>query len=482
MSNFKNNNNKNNNNNNAKLSVPVKNMIKSLVGNITKGLTISAQTNRTARRIMANRRRNIRRNVFNRQRRAIPAARTNNFNKRFYVDQLTATSARVSGSDLVYAIPDNLTTGNSTNVITVIPCNPAYWLGTRVSAIASGYQNYRPIKFEVNYVPQVAVTQQGNVIGGTMWFDAPPLTNLQQTLRTSNGGMMTQCYKPARSTVKLQTNLQYNLYRMGGNIDQQSMPFYYVAIAVACKSSENVQITPGYFYVNYSFIFKNPTGPSTVYYNSGLTSFDGQTSKIRTNSIAILCSALSTELATLDVGTILDIEYEPFTDVYEFIHNGTKVDPPLGKIWILSNGPNQPLNSLQKKLSTKMPIHYNTKGTASGLISIPPQWGVIYKDTTISNYYSIALNQGNSLISFNIGEVVKEIYMTSELGQNFGTLSNILGNLLEFLAPIDEYYTLMVNTPGKAKEDMNKLKELQQKEENDKSDIISEEINTEKRD
>lgn len=417
-------------NNNTNLN----NLIKSL----QQTLTTKQNNNTTKRRNQRRRRLN---RVARRQRRAIPAANGNGFNKRFYVDQLTSTSARVSGSDLVYAIPDNLQSGTATNVITIIPCNPAYWLGTRVSAIATGYQNYRPIKFNVHYVPQVAVTQQGNVIGGTMWFDSPPIANLQQTLRTSNGGIMTQCYKPAMSHVRLQSNLQYNLYRTAGNIDQQSMPFFYIAIAVACKTTTNMQITPGYFYVDYTFLFKNPTGPSTVFTNSGLTFFETQTSSIKPNAIAILCSELVTETASFNVGTILDIEYDSDTDAYIFKYNNTVVESPAGRIWILSNGLNQALNYNQKKASTRIPIYYESKTepTTTENITIPANTVAMYKEREEDPFYSVILNNSFIPEEFPVG-IGKTVYFSEDTGQNFGNLSSITGNVIEFLASTVDYY------------------------------------------
>lgn len=382
-----------------------------------------------------------RRRAYDRQRRAVPAAYTRNYNKQFLVDQLTATSARVSGSDLVYSIPDSIVTGSATNVMTVIPSNPAYWLGTRIAAIAAGYQNFRPLKFEVHYVPQVAVTQAGNVIAGTLWHDAPPRINLQQTLRTSNGGMMTQCYKPAVSHIRLQTNLQYNLYRMGGDIDAQSMPFYYLAICIACKNGSNAQIIPGYFYVNYSYEFKNPIGLSTIYYNSGLTLFQNMTQEVRSNTVAMLCSDIVSDKIKLSIGSMVNIEYDLNLDAYNFNYNGTPIDQPAGYMWIFANSQNTSVSLNQAKAMSKMPIYYDNQLTADEqTLVVEPQSGVSFLED--NNLINTVVNNSELPITVINTDQTKKYYTLTDLAQNFGAISNILGDTIEFLASIDDFKLL----------------------------------------
>jgi len=220
-------------------------------------------------KIMINRINKVR-NINKRYRRnRMPAAITSSFRKQFNILKQTGTSMRVHGRDLIYKIPDVIA-NNSGDVMTIIPCNPAYWTGTRMSAIASGYQNYRPLLFKVTYVPQCAVTQQGNVLAGTLWAMTPNNENLQQTLRTSNGGMLVQCYKAHTSNVKLGNNLQFNLFRMGGKFDQESNPFIFIAIAIGTYNQNEIKINPGYFYIEYEYELKNPIGNTIKYYNSGL--------------------------------------------------------------------------------------------------------------------------------------------------------------------------------------------------------------------
>lgn len=97
--------------------------------------------------------------------------------------------------------------GDGTTLFAVIPSNPAYWTGTRVAVLASAYFNYRPLRMSFHYVPQVPVTYAGTVVSGTLWNGQAVESDVQQTLVTSNGGMMNQCYVPADSRVILGRNL-----------------------------------------------------------------------------------------------------------------------------------------------------------------------------------------------------------------------------------------------------------------------------------
>jgi len=203
------------------------------------------------------------------RRKIIPAANIKNMNRDFKILYQDGNTVKVTGRDLVYKIPNDILDQDASGVITIIPANPCYWLGTRIAALAQGYQNYRPLNMKFTYIPQCAVTQQGNVIAGTLWNQAPSNENLQQSLRTSNGGQLSQCYKGFTSIVRLKSNLQYNLYRTAGQFDQEANPFIYMALAVGCKNGEQ-QIIPGYFYVTWSFLLKNPIGNTNVFYNSGI--------------------------------------------------------------------------------------------------------------------------------------------------------------------------------------------------------------------
>lgn len=92
---------------------------------------------------------------------------------------------------------------------------------------------------------------------GTLWDTTVADADLQQTLVTSNGGAITQCYNECSCSVKLGTNLQYNLYDLAGPLDAKTNPFVFVA-----GSQGTNGITPGYFMISYHYVFKNAIGAS----------------------------------------------------------------------------------------------------------------------------------------------------------------------------------------------------------------------------
>lgn len=211
----------------------------------------------------------------------------NGFKRYMRVLRTDDTSMVVTGMDLVYSVQElEEQFGNDKQVLTIIPANPAYWVGTRVASIATAYQKFRPLKFVVHYVPMVSYLQRGNVFGGTIWDNLNvPKTKIQQTLVTTPGGLSTQACKPKTAEVKCKDNLSKNLYSIAGQLDQVSNPFYYVAIGVGNFNDENQRVTPGFFWVSYTYSFKNPVGMNTHFSNLGLISLDEMLYKPNTTAM-----------------------------------------------------------------------------------------------------------------------------------------------------------------------------------------------------
>lgn len=232
--------------------------------------------------------------------RAMPAAYAAHVRPRFNVSSRTATSAIVSGCDLIYPIPANLV-ANSDTIFAMFPANPAYWMGTRISQFAPAYQNYRPLAFRVSYIPQVAVTQQGTVFMGTLWNEAAPTTNIQQSLFTSNGGCLTQCYVPADTIIRLGRNLQQNLFTMNESLNPDTCPFMFLA------GVRGADVVPGYFYVSYTYEFRNPIGSAWAFNTSGLTTI-GALSTLPT--YANMTFVLAEQAGGFGPGTQLDLEVD----------------------------------------------------------------------------------------------------------------------------------------------------------------------------
>lgn len=366
----------------------------------------------------------------------MPAAITTSVPKTFNTVQQNGTTATVAGTDLIYKIPTTISTTSTSQVITVIPANPAYWTGTRIAAIAAAYQNYRPVVFKVHYVPQCAVTQQGNVLAGTLWNEVPSEDNLQQTLKTSNGGILTQCYKPATSSVRMRTNLQYNLYRMGGDINQQSNPFIFVAMQIGCTNSSNQPIVPGYFYITYKYILKNPIGTGVTYRNLGLVNLTSQAT-FQANSVAYACSNLSVNNNIIPTGTRLDIEKGDTT--YQIYYNNTLIAnladmPPTLSYWVLENQPVQ--NAANTRAAFKTPIYYF--GIVTNLdYELPLEPGQVASYES-ENYIVTMINVAYESANITIPSTVS--YTTKTYPQDFGQLTNIVDDILIFEAPKTGYY------------------------------------------
>lgn len=370
----------------------------------------NAKTNKTKasrkRRRLPRRRNNPRRPKTTRKQaliNSIPMAVPSSYKRYFTIRNMGQTAVRISGCDLIYKIPNSLSTLQDTQVITLIPANPAYWTGTRIAAIAQGYQNYRPISLKIHYCPQCPVTQQGNVIGGTLWDDVPSVDSLQQSLKTSNGGFLTQCYQPISSTIRLKSNLQMNLYRMSGKIDQQSNPFYFIALTIATLNTQNQLINPGIFYVEYSYVLKNPIGSSTQYLNSGITTA-AQTTSIYANAIAITCAQLTINQAQYPPGTRLDVEMA--NNSLQYYYNNTGIPTPTQPLWFLMNQPismaqqqkNQPspeqvtayyiaLGVITDQTQVSVPAHYAI--TYQPNSAQPAEWTVVYNPTSEKVYHPI---------------------------------------------------------------------------------------------
>lgn len=82
---------------------------------------------------------------------------------------------------------------------------------------------------------------------------------MQQTLVTSNGGNMVQCYLPFDSSIELASHLQMNLFTLKGEFAPDSNPFIFAA------SMRGGDVIPGTFYVEYEYDLKNPIGASWTY-------------------------------------------------------------------------------------------------------------------------------------------------------------------------------------------------------------------------
>jgi hypothetical protein len=342
------------------------------------------------------------------------------FSKDFRILRQNGTSATVSGRDLIYTIPDTLTAPiQTTQVITIIPANPAYWIGTRIGALAQGYQNYRPLYFEVTYVPQCAVTQQGNVLAGTIWNQAPNNQGLQQTLRTSNGGQLSQCYNKFTSIVRPKSNLQYNLYRMAGQFDQESNPFIYIALAIGCTNANGQKIVPGYFYVTWKYELKNPIGEAIQYYNTGLILY--QNIETNYNNKTIVFAGINDNI--IATGTTIQLEDDGNTVTP--LYNGSVLIPSESSpVWEFGNNNTTKQTTRLVPVDTKTTIYYTAKYTSQTTES-----GIGYTVEEGENYVTHLYTSSQS-ITYPVGS-----YKITRRSQNFGSLVEQTASKLLFSIP-----------------------------------------------
>lgn len=166
----------------------------------------------------------------------------------------------VEGEDLIIPTPNTLPTEAApAQVFLVIPANPLYWVGTRISGIAAVYQQFRPLGFDVEYIPQVPVTCPGQVIVGTLWNNGSPNQTLQQTLMSSNGGNMRACYEKFKSHVICsKRTLPLNFYNVHDDLAlNTSNPFYWMAHYSGAWKGSNTPTTnqPGWVYVKWRYAF-----------------------------------------------------------------------------------------------------------------------------------------------------------------------------------------------------------------------------------
>lgn len=326
--------------------------------------------------------------------RAMPAAYAAHVRPRFNVSSRTATSAIVSGCDLIYPIPANLVASSDT-IFAMFPANPAYWMGTRISQFAPAYQNYRPLAFRVSYIPQVAVTQQGTVFMGTLWNEAAPTDNIQQSLFTSNGGCLTQCYVPADTTIKLGRNLQQNLFTMNEALNPDTCPFMFLA------GVRGADVVPGYFYVSYTYEFRNPIGSAWAFNTSGLTTF-GALPTLPT--YANMTFVLAEQAGGFGPGTQLDLEIDG-----KVFYHGSEITLDSSVSGVLYS--NQQASITTNTLASYFTLTEVAQGTAtakfanflapSGSVSVPAG-NMLVKLETISsgsNVYVYYNNSGSAVSS-----------------------------------------------------------------------------------
>lgn len=144
--------------------------------------------------------------------------------------------------------------GTRPGVSFMLPATPTKWAGTRAQTLASTYTSFRPLSFELIYVPIVSAGTGGYVSIGTV-FDGTRLPDgatddtLARALAATNGGFVTAGWTPASSKVALGRNLRANTFPLY-DVQDDDIPFWIV-------SNSNVT-KPGYIVIRSRMTLHNP--------------------------------------------------------------------------------------------------------------------------------------------------------------------------------------------------------------------------------
>lgn len=167
---------------------------------------------------------------------------------------------RVRGLDLVTT---PLTQG--LNISYFITANPVTWAGTRISAVAQGFQNYRPEKFIIHYRPQVGSTSNVSVFIGTIWQSNSIYSReaIEPSLLTSPGGTYLPAWQSSTSIVPLGAKLPQRMFPIR-DPSADVVPFAVVARSSAGGPDAESIALPGRIFIEYDYIFDNAIGSSST--------------------------------------------------------------------------------------------------------------------------------------------------------------------------------------------------------------------------
>lgn len=150
------------------------------------------------------------------------------------------------------------------NISFYMTANPASWNGTRIAAIAAGFQNYRPKRFVIHYRPQVGSTSTLSMFIGTLWQTnyITSRTALEPSLLTSPGGVYLPAWNDVTTHVRLGTNLPQRMFPTR-DPHFTTVPFAIIARASEGGPSGVSAPMPGRIFIEYEYEFRNAIGSGT---------------------------------------------------------------------------------------------------------------------------------------------------------------------------------------------------------------------------
>lgn len=152
------------------------------------------------------------------------------------------------------------------NISFYLPSNPTSWNGTRIAAIASGYQSYRPLSFKIHYRPQTGSNSSVAVFIGTLWQTnyITGRSQLEPSLLTSPGGVYTPAWQSCVSTVHCGTYLPQRMFPTR-DPHTTTVPFAIVARSTDSSAGFPSVEFPGRLFVEYTYEFRNAIGSGSGY-------------------------------------------------------------------------------------------------------------------------------------------------------------------------------------------------------------------------
>lgn len=207
-----------------------------------------------------------------------------------------------------------------------MPINPIGWAGTRVAAIAAGYQNYRPLRIVIHYRPQVGSTDQKSLFIGTLWQNntVNSFQSVEPTLLTSSGGVYVPSWQSVDTVVPCGNKLPQRLYPIRDPISPTT-PFN-----IVCRSSTGGNTTqavamPGRIFIEYTFEFQNGVGVSQSYseWNVNIgqdpTVTDGTRVPLLTGTV---CDSQALDQLPLNANIAWDATYDGTSEIWRPRVNG----------------------------------------------------------------------------------------------------------------------------------------------------------------
>lgn len=251
-----------------------------------------------------------------------------------FSSRATADGQVVRGYDLLPAFTFGA------NISFYAPANPASWNGTRIAAIASGYQSYRPLKFRIHYRPQVGSNSDVAVFIGTLWQTnyITSTDSLEPSLLTSPGGVYTPAWQSCVSNVHCGNYLPQRMFPTR-DPHQTTVPFAIVARAV---SGGAVSAFPGRIFVEYTYEFRNAIGSGDGFAPAKVTSVSVSSgvavSSVGTPPAGVLVDFNNALSTNIPLGATVSWTQD-ISDATKFILslNGSDAPNSTGTLYVYSN-------------------------------------------------------------------------------------------------------------------------------------------------